>query len=53
MHKEKAGITCTQKPINYADLENQAFQIIDSISIPESYFDIAVEILNRENKREW
>lgn len=50
--KKKAGLTCTQKPINYADLENQAFQIIDSISIPESYFDLAIEILNRENEKE-
>lgn len=50
--KRKVGITCHQKPMNYSDLENQAFQILDSISIPESYFDLAVEILNRENEKE-
>jgi len=50
--KRKAGITCHQKPINYGDLENQAFQILDSTSIPESYFNIAIEILNRENEKE-
>jgi len=50
--KRKAGTTCNQKPVKYEDLENQAFQILDSISIPESYFDIAVEILNRENDKE-
>lgn len=50
--KRKAGITCSQKPVNYSDLENQAFQILDSVSIPESYFDLAVEILNRENEKE-
>ncbi len=50
--KRKAGITCNQKPINYSELESQAFQIIDSISIPESYFNLAIEILNRENEKE-
>ncbi|NTW26860.1 MAG: recombinase family protein [Candidatus Moranbacteria bacterium] len=47
--KRKTGIKCSQKPISFADLQNQINQIVDSISLPETLLDFALDVLNKEN----
>jgi site-specific DNA recombinase len=47
--KSKPGIKCDQKPISSAELERQIIEILDTITIPKSYLDLALEYLRKEN----
>lgn len=50
--KRKTGIKCFQKPISSADLQNQINKIVDSITLPETLLNFALDELSEENVRE-
>lgn len=47
--KRKLGVKCNQKPIAYDELNKQVFKTLNRITIPQSYLDFALEVLNEEN----
>jgi DNA invertase Pin-like site-specific DNA recombinase len=47
--KSKPGVHCDQKPISSVELQKQVNKILDTITIPQSYLDLALQYLNEEN----
>lgn len=50
--KRKRGVKCSQKPIGGSELEKQIYSVLDSITIPESFLEFALQELNKENDNE-
>ena len=48
----KPGVKCIQQPITGKQLEKQVIEILDRITIPESFLHFALDILNNENSQE-
>ena len=47
--RSKPGVKCDQRPISSVELEKQVNEILDTITIPKSYLDLALEYLRKEN----
>lgn len=50
--KKKMDVPCSQKPISFEDLNKQIIEVLSSITIPQSFLDFSLEVLNEENTLE-
>jgi len=50
--KRSKECKCAQKPISYSKLEKQILSQLDNISIPQSFLNHAISIINKKNDME-
>lgn len=49
---KKAGYHCSQKSTQFHSLNEQILEILEKITLPKSYLELALEILKRDNELE-
>jgi len=50
--KRKIDVACSQKAISFEELNKQITRELDRITIPQSFLDFALEVLNKDNALE-